>query len=628
MRNRLLAAALLFVSGAAGSSACATASAGSAASPGTDAPATGGGAAPAAPGAQAPAGQAPSASSAQLKRLLEEDWEWRMKEFPTFATYLGDLRYNDQVTDLSPESIERRRAYARELLKRTEAIDPAGLTEEERLNRDLFLYEARLAVEGERFPEELMAISAMGGIHTGAAELAQAVPKATVKHYEDFLARLRATPRLVDQTLALLERGLEKGVTPPQATLVKLPDMVALQLVEDPRKSPVFTNAFEGAGRNIPPAELERLKGEMAKVLGEQVVPAYRKLHGFLKDRYVPGARKTFGLSQLPDGKAWYDYQVKVFTTLDRSAEEVHQLGLSEVARIRAEMEKVKAQAGFKGDLQAFFRFLRTDPRFFHKDKEALLREYRDIAKRIDGELPRLFGKLPRLPYGVKPVPAFSERTQTTAYYNGGSEKAGRAGFFYANTYDLKSRPRWEMEALTVHEAMPGHHLQIALAQELEGLPPFRQQGGQTAFIEGWGLYSESLGAELGLYTDPYSRFGQLTYEMWRAVRLVVDTGMHAKGWTREQAITYFEQNASKARHDIEVEIDRYLGWPGQALAYKTGELKLKELRARAEQRLGERFDVRAFHDVVLGAGALPLPVLEGRVQAWLDGQAQGRAGR
>jgi uncharacterized protein (DUF885 family) len=308
-------------------------------------------------------------------------------------------------------------------------------------------------------------------------------------------------------------------------------------------------------------------------------------------------------------------------TTTDLTPEQIHQLGLSEVARLRAEMEQVKAQAGFKGSLGEFFHFLRTDPRFFFTDKEALLVAYRDISKRVDPELPRLFGRLPRLPYGVFPVPEYSEKTQTTAYYMRGSLEAGRAGRYYANTYDLKSRPKWEMEALTLHEAVPGHHLQISLAQELEGLPEFRRFGGYTAFVEGWGLYAESLGPELGLYRDPYSKFGQLTYEMWRAIRLVVDTGMHAKGWTREQALQFFKDNSSKTEHDIVVEIDRYIVNPGQALAYKLGELKLKELRAHATQALGPRFDVRAFHDVVLGQGALPLAILEARVKEWVAQQ-------
>ena len=351
---------------------------------------------------------------------------------------------------------------------------------------------------------------------------------------------------------------------------------------------------------------------------------------------YLPGARETIGASTLPDGEAWYAYRARRSTTTDMSPREIHELGLAEVERIRAEMEAVIAStaearaadpdAPEGDDFEAFAEWLRTDPRFYHDTPEALLAEYRDIAKRADPELASLFGTLPRLPYGVKAVPSFAEKSQTTAYYRGGSREAGRPGWFYANTYALDTRPRWEMEALTLHEAVPGHHLQIALAQEMEDLPRFRRHGGYTAFVEGWGLYAESLGEEMGFYEDPYSKFGQLTYEMWRAVRLVVDTGMHAFGWDRQRAIDFFAANSSKSLHDITVEIDRYIVWPGQALAYKIGELKIKELRARATEALGNDFDVREFHDVVLGAGAVPLEILERRVDAWIDEEAGGTA--
>jgi uncharacterized protein (DUF885 family) len=315
---------------------------------------------------------------------------------------------------------------------------------------------------------------------------------------------------------------------------------------------------------------------------------------------------------------AWYNYNASRETTTNLSADEIHKLGLSEVARIREQMEKLIRSTGFRGSFKDFSYFLRTDSRFYFSKKEDLLKEYRDIAKRIDPELVKLFGVLPRLPYGVKPVPDYDEKSQTTAYYNGGSLESGRAGYFFANTYNLKTRPKWEMEALTAHEAMPGHHLQISLAQEKADLPEFRKNGGYTAYVEGWGLYSESLGEELGLYKDTYSKFGQLTYEIWRAIRLVVDTGIHSKGWTREQAIKYFMENSSKSEHDVTVEVDRYIVWPGQALAYKIGELKIKELRKMAQEQLGEKFDIRAFHDELLGGGSLPLNVLEENMKKWL----------
>jgi len=426
---------------------------------------------------------------------------------------------------------------------------------------------------------------------------------------------------VVDQMIVLMKKGLGLGLTPPRITLREVAGQIEAQITDDPTQSPVFVAAVGDLPSSIPREEQERLRARAKTVVAEAVVPSIRKLHRFWVEEYYPKTREEIGVSALPDGAAWYDYNVKVRTTTDLTAEEIHQIGLREVTRIRAEMEKVKEEAGFEGSLSEFFEFLRTDPQFFFTEPEDLLAAYRDIAKRVDPELVKLFGRLPRLPYGVTPVPKETEKTQTTAYYQPGSLEAGRPGYFYANTYDLKSRPKWEMEALTVHEAVPGHHFQIALAQELEDVPRFRRFGGYTAFVEGWGLYSESLGPDLGLYEDPYSRFGQLTYEMWRAIRLVVDTGIHAKGWTRQQAIDFFLENAGKAEHDIVVEVDRYIVWPGQALAYKIGELKIKELRQHAEETLGDSFDVRTFHDTVLGAGAIPLSTLDERMKAWVEAQ-------
>ena len=362
----------------------------------------------------------------------------------------------------------------------------------------------------------------------------------------------------------------------------------------------------------------------MLSAIETSVIPAYTRLLSFLRAEYLPGARESIAMSALPDGEAWYAYNVAQMTTTDLTPREIHELGLREVERIRGEMEDVIAETGFEGSFEEFIDFLRTDPQFYFTDPEALLKTYRDIAKRADAASVRVIGTLPRLPYGVVRVPEYAEKSQTTAYYQPGSVEAGRPGQFFANTYDLDSRPQWEMEALTLHEAVPGHHLQIALQQELEDMAWFRRHGGYTAYIEGWGLYAESLGTEMGFYEDPYSKFGQLTYEMWRAVRLVVDTGMHSLGWSRQQAIDFFAANTGKAEHDIVVEIDRYIVWPGQALAYKIGELKIKELRARAEDRLGERFDVRAFHDVVLGSGALPLGILENQIDDWIAQQLEG----
>jgi uncharacterized protein (DUF885 family) len=559
----------------------------------------------------------PSAETA-FQKLLDEEWEWGLREFPTQATLLGDRRFDDRMPDQSEEAIEARRKHARDLVPRIEAIDRAALSPASRVNYDLYLLEAQQDVAAQAFRSDYIQLTQRGGPHTQLAQLAQSVPKTSVRDYENFIKRMEETPRLVDQSIARLRRGLEAGITPPRITLRDVNELIGNQIHDDPSQSPIYQQLFTNVPAAIPAAEQERLKARAAEVLKTKVTPSFRRLQQFFTEEYYPRTRETVGVSALPNGQAWYAHLVKLFTTTDLTADQIHNLGLSEVKRIRAEMERVKVATGFTGTLEEFFTFLRTDPKFYFTDREALLREYRDIAKRVDPELTKLFGTLPRNPYGVVAVPAYSERTQTTAYYNPGSVEAGRPGLFYANTYNLAARPKWEMEALTLHEAVPGHHLQISIQQELGDLPKFRRFGGYTAFIEGWGLYAESLGPELGFYKDPYAKFGQLTYEMWRAVRLVVDTGLHSKGWTRQQAIDFFKANAGKTEHDIVVEIDRYINNPGQALAYKIGQLKFAELRAHAASELGEKFDVRRFHDQLLGAGALPLSVLETRIREWV----------
>jgi uncharacterized protein (DUF885 family) len=462
-----------------------------------------------------------------------------------------------------------------------------------------------------------MPITQLNGVQQDVAQALEIAPRASVKDYEDMIARLNAVPAMIDQDIALLKKGVESGVTQPRITLRDVPQQIKNQMVDDPDKSEIL-KPFREFPAEIPGPERERLRSAAAIALKQKVIPAYARLHDFFVKTYLPGARESVAISELPEGKAWYAHNVRTTTTTSMNPEQIHALGLSEVRRIRQEMDAVIKQTGFRGGFAEFSKFLREDPKFYYRDAESLLSGYRDIAKRADPELAKLFGKLPRLPYGVRPVPAFAEKSQTTAYYQPGSPQAGRPGYYYANTYALDTRPKWEMEALTLHEAVPGHHLQIALAQEMEDAPDFRKQGGYTAFVEGWGLYSESLGTEMGFYKDPYMKFGQLTYEIWRAIRLVVDTGMHSKGWTRQQAIDYFMANSSKNEHDITVEVDRYIVWPGQALAYKIGELKLKELRAYATKELGAKFDVRQFHDEVLDDGALPLDILEKRIKTWV----------
>ncbi|HEY0155793.1 MAG TPA: DUF885 domain-containing protein [Thermoanaerobaculia bacterium] len=565
------------------------------------------------------------AESQKLHKLLEEEWEWQLRDNPEGATTLGDRRYDALLTDRSAAAFARRREHDRETLRRIKAIDRSKLSADDQLNYDLFLLQTESAVEEGRFPNEVATVNQMEGLYITLGELAQHIPRDTVKDHENFIARLRAFPKAVDDTIALLRQGAASGVTPARVIVRDVAELIGHQVVDDPVKSPIYELAFTNFRSSIPAAEQTRLQGEAQRALRESVLAAMRKLHEFWVGEYYPKTRETIAWTAVPQGKEWYAFNVRRETTTDLTPDQIHNLGLSEVKRIRGEMEKIKTSTGFTGTLEEFFTFLRTDPRFFYNTREELLVAYRDISKRIDPELTRLFGVIPRLPYGVIPIPAYSEKTNTTAYYSAGSPESHRPGYYYVNLYDLKSRPKWEMEALSLHEAVPGHHFQIALAQELEGVPNFRRFGGFTAFVEGWGLYAESLGPELGMYTDPYSAFGQLTYQMWRAVRLVVDTGMHAKGWTRQQAIDYFVANSSKSLLDIEVEIDRYIAWPGQALAYKIGELKIKELRANAEKELGDKFDVRAFHDTLLGAGPLPLSLLETRMEEWVRKQQGGR---
>ena len=563
-----------------------------------------------------------SSDSARLRQLAELYLEWQVTESPEFATLIGHAGHDHAWTDLSASAIARRKREAGRTLAVLKVVDRQRLSPADRLTYDLLEHEGRNAVDQARFPSELIQVTALSGIQRDIPDLVSLMKVARSEDAMALFARLQSFPRLVRQVIALLDTGLARGITPPRITLHGVADAVGRQIVDDPAMS-VMLSPLAHLPLAMPEAERARLRERGAVIVRDSVLPAWRQLHRFLTERYVPGARESIGLSAVPDGEAWYAFAVRQYTTTDMTASEIHALGLREVERIRRAMDSVITATGFTGGFGDFIQFLRTDPRFYFTDTASLLREYRDIAKRIDPGLIRLFGRLPRVPYGVIAVPAYAERDVTTAYYMPGSPEAGRPGYFYANTYDLKARPKWEMEALTVHEAVPGHHLQIALAQELENVPEFRKHLGFTAFVEGWGLYAESLGSDLGLYTDPYSRFGALTYDMWRAVRLVVDTGLHSMGWSRQQAIDFFAANSSKPLHDITVEVDRYISWPGQALAYKIGQLKILELREHATRELGDAFDVRAFHDQVLGAGAVPLGILDARIREWVTREKQ-----
>jgi uncharacterized protein (DUF885 family) len=546
-----------------------------------------------------------------------------MAVYPEYATWVGYPGSETRWTDWSREAIAERKVLAGRALPVLASIDRSQLGAADRVSYDIFKRMIEEEVEGYRFPREFDQINQLSGIHQDAAQLFRGMQADNAAHLENQIARLKALPAVVDNVISLLEEGLKKGVTPPQITLREVPTQVLNQIPEEPLKSPLLAS-FVDLPATVSGEQGLELRAVASKTYATEVRPAFQRLEKFLREKYLPGARTTIAAADLPDGPAWYAWRIKTQTSTDLTAQQIHDIGLAEVKRIRAEMERVKTQTGFKGTLTEFFTHLRTDPKFYFTDKEELLRTYRDIAKRADPQLMKLFKTLPRTTYGVLPVPTYAEKSQTTAYYYSGAPETARPGYFFANTYALETRPKWEMEALTLHEAVPGHHLQISLAQEMTDLPEFRKHSGYTAFVEGWGLYSESLGEEMGFYTDPYAKFGQLTYEMWRAIRLVVDTGMHALGWSRQQAIDFFRENAGKSEHDITVEIDRYIVWPGQALAYKLGELKIKELRAYATKELGAKFDVRLFHDEVLRNGAVPLSVLETHIKEWVAGQKKG----
>jgi uncharacterized protein (DUF885 family) len=556
------------------------------------------------------------ADSTRLHRLFDLDWEYGNIEYPEGATFVGYPGQNARWTDQSLAAIARRKQEQQLPLNVINSIDRAALSDADQLNFDLFKKNCIDGIDGLRFPFEYLAIGPRGGPQ-GLSEVLAQNPNATVADYEDILARLNGIPVVLDQVTVLLQKGLAAGVVWPKITLRDVPGQVQALLTDDPMKSPLL-GPFTRFPANFPAADRERLTAAAVAAYTTKVKPAYQKLHDYLEKTYVPGARESIAMSALPDGNAWYAYNVRIQTTTSRTPKEIHEIGLAEVKRIRAQMDSLIAAIGFKGSFADFVKFLRTDPQFYYTDSATLVRAYRDIVKRVDPELPKVFGKLPRLTYGVATIPSYIAKSATMAYYQPGSPDAHRAGLYYVNTYDLASRAKWEMEALSLHESVPGHHLQIALSQELEGVPKFRRYGGYTAFVEGWALYSESLGPQLNMYQDPYTKFGQLTYEMWRAIRLVIDTGMHQFGWSRQQAIDYFTQNSAKTDHDIIVEVDRYISDPAQALAYKSGELKIKELRAYAQTELGASFSIRDFHDQVLGQGALPLDVLEARIKAWV----------
>lgn len=558
----------------------------------------------------------PSPATAALHRLLADEWERQLRESPESATHSGDTRFDDRWTDLRPAAIAEREAGDRRALAAARAIDRAALGPDDQLELDLFTWQMAHAVERQRFREWLEPVSHKGGVQT-ADDIIEVTRWRSAEDFRRYLRRLQALPALVDQNIALLRQGLAAGQVPPKVLMQRVPAQIRAQVVAEPRQSP-FWRAFTRWPAAVPAAEREPVEREAEALLRDHVVPAYARLLSFFEREYLPKARESVAATGRPDGAAYYDFLARWNTTTTMSAGEIHALGLAEVQRIAAAMDKLKAETGFAGPMSAFFEFLRTDPRFFEKTPAALLQRYQALAKRVDPELVKVFRRVPRLPYGVRPIADNIAPDTTTAYYQLGAPDGSRPGYYYVNLYKPETRPTWEMVPLTLHEAMPGHHAQFARALELEGASMFRRTASFTAYAEGWALYAEQLGFEMGLYEDPYDRFGQLAYEQWRAVRLVVDTGLHAKGWSREQAIDYFRRHVPKTDQDIVNEVDRYIAWPGQALAYKIGQLRISALRAQAEQALGAAFDVRDFHDELLATGSVPLSVLEARIAGWI----------
>ncbi len=560
---------------------------------------------------------------AALTRLIDESWQFQLREDPLFATQAGDHQFDDRLPELAPADIERRAKATQKFADRLKAIERAKLSPADQINFDILARQFADSLAAHRFKMYLLPITNRTGFHVEFPELPREVPLETVHDYENYAARLAAFGRYADQHIALMRQGVAEGFTLPGEVLRGYEEPLEAQIVEDPARS-LLAAPLQKFPERIVAADRERLSKLVLSAISESVVPGYRRFLTFMRDEYVPKARDSVGAWALPSGREFYRHRVQHFATLDITPAEVHAIGQAEVKRIRGEMQQVIERVKFQGDFAAFVAHLRTDPKFYADTPEQLMKETGLVLKRIDGELPKLFGKLPRTPYGIREIPAYIAPQTTTAYYFPPAGDGTRAGFYYVNTSNLKSRPLYEIEALSLHEAVPGHHLQIALAQELTGVPAFRRFTGFTAFVEGWGLYSERLGLEMGFYQDPYSDFGRLSYEMWRACRLVVDTGMHDLAWSRQQAIDFMAENSALTLHNISTEVDRYIAWPGQAVAYKLGELKLRELRRAAEEKLGARFDVREFHDVVLSEGAIPLDVLERQVNAWLERKAAG----
>jgi uncharacterized protein (DUF885 family) len=583
-------------------------------------------AAPAA-GAGTPVADQPAAESKKLQQLFDGYFEEYLALHPLLATSIGDPRYNDRFeVSISPDWRARYERLQRDYLERIKGIEPGRLGPQDRISYEMFRSAREMEIEGLRFPGHLVPLNQFNSTPSTFVQLGSGSgqqPFKTVADYDAFLKRVDGLVAWTDQAIVNMREGVAKGYTLPRVLAERVLPQLESQVVARPEDS-----SFWGPIRTMPqdfaPADRERLTAAYRSMIETKIFPTYRRLHDFMRDDYLPKCRDTVGLGALPDGEAWYAYNVRKITTTDYTPGQIHSKGLAEVARIHDEMRKVMKQVGFEGGLDAFFDYMKTDPRFFYGDPAELVQGYVDIKSRVDPNLPRLFEILPKADYEVRAVEPFREKSASGGAYQAASEDGSRPGIFYANTYDMKSRPKWAMEALSLHEGNPGHHFQGSIQREQRGLPNFRRFGGYTAYSEGWALYAESLGKPLGMYQDPYQYYGMLEGELWRSIRLVVDTGLHAKGWTRQQVLDYMDANSAAGEARRVSEAERYMAIPGQAVAYKIGQLKIRELREKAERELGPRFDLRKFHTVVLANGALPLHVLQHEVDRWIASQRGG----
>jgi uncharacterized protein (DUF885 family) len=556
-----------------------------------------------------------------FEAIMHAHWAANLLRNPVFATSLGVRDYDDRLSDPSLQAYEDSVLEAQGFLKQIAALNVSDLGEANQLNYSLLKLELETDVEAGQFGGKYLIINNRSGPHLRLTSMVGRLPFFNEADYASYLKRLAGMPEYLQRAKGRIRSGLEAGWVQPCAPMKGYEQSFQVHLVDNVDDS-AFMAPFKSKPANIDAAQFEQMKAKAALLVNAQILPAFSSFKDFYLTEYQPACRAEVGTDSMPGGKEYYEHRVRLFTTTSRSAEDVHQTGLSEVARIRAEMMDVIKEANFDGNFKQWLVYLRDNPDFYPKTAEERMQVTASITKQMDGELPKLFGKLPRMPYGLKEIPLDIAKKTTTAYYQRPAGDGTRAGFYFVNTTLLDTRPLYQLEALSLHEAVPGHHLQIALAQELE-IPKFRRYGGFTVFTEGWGLYAERLGLEVGFYQTPYTNFGRLSYEMWRACRLVVDTGLHSKGWTRQQAIDYMAENSGLSLNNVTSEVDRYISWPGQALAYKTGELKIRELRSRAELTLGKKFDIRKFHDKVLENGALPLSVLEGIIDAWIESEAK-----